>query len=66
MTGLAIGHSETQSAARRRKEQYRQDLEQQISSNPTRQQYVIKSQKYSCKIFTCVSLSSLIRDFRPN
>ena len=68
MTGLAIGHSETQSAARRRKEQYRQDLEQQISSNPTRQQYVIKSLKYLCRIVTCVLLhvSSLIRDWRPN
>jgi len=30
LTGLAIGSNETASAARKRKEQYRQDLQQQM------------------------------------
>ena len=40
MTGLAIGHAETASAAKRRKDQYRQELEQQISTHRNAPRYV--------------------------
>lgn len=33
MTGLAIGHEDRASATRRRKEQYRHELEQQMGGN---------------------------------
>ena len=41
MTGLAIGHAETASAAKRRKDQYRQELEQQISTHRNAPRYVL-------------------------
>ncbi|XP_067934843.1 centrosome and spindle pole-associated protein 1-like [Watersipora subatra] len=69
MTGLAIGHSETASAAKRRKDQYRHDLDQQISSVRGNYQPLLCYSRNLLTITFLLSFSdqngSLLDDRRP-